>query len=98
MGTTTGNNKHAFVWSGSATNYVDLNQFLPAGFTTSVAEGIDGSGNIFGYASGPSQNTQAFLWKLSAAPEPSQTAALALGTLALTRLVLIARRRRATDA
>ncbi len=48
--------KHAVVWSGSAA-VVDLNQFLPAGFTDAQAMGIDASGNIAGYAGG-----HAFLW------------------------------------
>jgi hypothetical protein len=48
--------KHAVVWTGSAA-VVDLNQFLPAGFTDAQAMGIDAAGNIAGYAGG-----HAFLW------------------------------------
>jgi hypothetical protein len=48
--------KHAVVWSGSAAA-IDLNQFLPAGFTDAQAMAIDAAGNIAGYANG-----HAFLW------------------------------------
>ena len=49
--------KHAVVWSGTAGSVVDLNQFLPAGFTDAQAMAIDSNGNIVGYA-----NNHAFMW------------------------------------
>jgi len=49
--------KHAIVWTGSAQTAVDLNQFLPAGFTDAQAMAIDSAGNIVGYA-----NNHAFMW------------------------------------
>ena len=45
-----GSVRHALVWSGIGSSVVDLNRFLPPGFTHAVATGIDGSGNIVGYA------------------------------------------------
>jgi hypothetical protein len=45
-------NRHALVWFGSADSMVDLNPFLPLGFTNAVATGVDGAGNVIGYAWG----------------------------------------------
>ena len=45
-----GSVRHALVWSGSADTVVDLNQYLPAGYTQAVATGIDANGNVVGYA------------------------------------------------
>ena len=45
-----GSVRHALVWSGTADSVVDLNQFLPAGYTHAVATGIDANGNVVGYA------------------------------------------------
>ena len=42
--------RHALLWTGSASSVVDLNQYLPAGYANAVATGVDGSGNIVGYA------------------------------------------------
>ena len=41
---------HALVWSGTASSSVDLEQFLPAGYSESTAAGIDSFGNIIGSA------------------------------------------------
>lgn len=48
---------HALLWTGTAESVVDLHAFLPPGFTTSRANGIDASGNIIGTADG-----HAILW------------------------------------
>jgi hypothetical protein len=48
---------HALVWSGTADRVVDLNAFLPAGFGSAQAHGIDASGNIIGSA-----GAHAILW------------------------------------
>jgi hypothetical protein len=62
---------HALVWTGSAASAVDLNQFLPPGYTDAAATGIDAEGNVVGWASrGPSSdpaNVHAVMWKPVAA-------------------------------
>ena len=45
-----GSVRHALVWTGTPESVVDLNQFLPAGYTHAVATGIDAMGNVVGYA------------------------------------------------
>ncbi len=45
-----GSVRHALVWSGTPESVVDLNQFLPTGYTHAVATGIDADGNVVGYA------------------------------------------------
>ncbi len=42
--------RHALVWNGSGDTVVDLNQYLPAGYTQAVATGVDAAGNVVGYA------------------------------------------------
>mgnify|MGYP000883691114 CR=1 FL=1 len=42
--------RHALVWNGTADSVVDLNVYLPAGYTHGVATGIDQDGNVVGYA------------------------------------------------
>ena len=56
---------HALMWRGSAASVVDLHAFLPPGFATSNATGIDSNGDIVGYASltGGPDDSHAFLWK-----------------------------------
>ena len=59
---------HALAWGGSAGRVIDLHRFLPAGYTDSVAHGIDAAGNIAGEASGVNAQTgeryyRAFLWR-----------------------------------
>ncbi|HEX8720435.1 MAG TPA: hypothetical protein VF736_07385 [Pyrinomonadaceae bacterium] len=58
--------KHALVWSGDAASAVDLNQFLPPGFTDAAATGIDAAGNVVGWASKGSPdvpaNVHAVMW------------------------------------
>lgn len=74
---------HALVWTGSATSAVDLNQFLPPGFTDAAATGIDAAGNVVGWASrGPSSdpaNVHAVMWK------PVEAGAVFAQTLSLSR-------------
>ena len=77
---------HALVWSGTAAGVVDLNQFVPAGFTDAEATGIDAAGNIVGWASIGSQytpaNVHAVMWVPSvAAPVYAQNVALSQSTI-----------------
>ena len=76
----TGNHNHAFVWSGTAASAVDLHQFLPAGFTGSIAQGIDAQGNIVGWAYDGS-GEHAILWQ--PVPEPSALILLCVGAISL---------------
>jgi hypothetical protein len=63
-GPATGGQTHALLWRGSAASVVDLHAFLPPGFTSSSASGINPRGDIVGVASGPASGnrTHAFLW------------------------------------
>lgn len=54
--------QHAMVWTGTADSAVDLNQFLPAGYTDASARAIDAAGNIVGFASQPGQASHMFMW------------------------------------
>jgi hypothetical protein len=60
LGTVTGNNYHALLWSGSVASYLDLN---PDGFISSYAIGTNGTQQA-GYVSGSATggNTHALLW------------------------------------
>jgi hypothetical protein len=42
--------RHALVWTGTPDSVIDLNQYLPAGYTHGVATGVDANGNVVGYA------------------------------------------------
>jgi hypothetical protein len=74
---------HALVWTGSAAGAVDLNQFLPPGYTDAAATGIDAAGNVVGWASrGPSSdpaNVHAVMWR------PVEAGAVFGRSLALSR-------------
>jgi hypothetical protein len=61
---------------------VDLHTFLPPGFTSSRAFGIDSDGNIVGWADGPT-SSHAILWQPVAVPEPGTLTLLAIGLAAL---------------
>ena len=67
-GSATGGEYHALLWNGSAASYVDLHQFLPTGFVSSYAEGIDSYGNIVGEAEDSLGNAYAIVWVV---PEPA---------------------------
>jgi hypothetical protein len=54
---------HALVWHGTAASCVDLQQFLPVGFTDSVATCIDANGNVYGSATDASGRNHAIEWK-----------------------------------
>lgn len=60
----------AFVWSGSATSAVNLNQFLPSGYTGSIAYGVNANGDIVGIGTGPGQSEVAIEWIPVPAPAP----------------------------
>lgn len=79
---------HALVWSGSAASVIDLNQFLPPGYTDAAATGIDAEGNVVGWASrGPSDiaaNVHAAMWK------PVAAGAVFIRSLALSRSSIVA--------
>lgn len=83
---------HALFWSGSAQSMVDLHAFLPAGVSSSSANGIDAFGNIVGTADG-----RPVLWRprsQTAVPEPGTCALWATGLLPLFAAVRRRRRRR----
>ena len=60
------------VWSGTASSFIDLNQFLPAGYGGgSLATSIivdPGITYVGGYARGPTGEKEAVLWTLVPAP------------------------------
>jgi hypothetical protein len=56
-GTMADGSSRALLWNGTAGSVVDLHVFLPPGFGSSQATGIDSSGNVIGNADG-----RAILW------------------------------------
>ncbi|MGI4788801.1 MAG: hypothetical protein ACRYFS_08120 [Janthinobacterium lividum] len=90
---------HALLWDGSAANYVDLNQFLPAGFTDAMAQGIDANGDIVGvaYTAGMYGIPRAFLWTpVAAVPEASSVVSFGLLlVLGLGSVMIAARKKKA---
>ncbi len=61
---------HALLWSGDAASAVDLNQYLPDGYTDAAATGIDAEGNVVGWAgrgSSDPANVHAVMWRPVAA-------------------------------
>jgi hypothetical protein len=95
---------HALLWHGSASNYVDLNKFLPAGYTNAFAQGIDANGDIAGVAftatdqQGIFGTPHAFLWRPAPVPEASSAALLGLLLALGLGTVLIARKRKLVPA
>ena len=91
---------HALLWHGSAGNYVDLNQFLPAGYANAFAQGIDANGDIAGVAFTDTGNQgifgtpHAFLWRLNPIPEASSAEALGFLLMLGFGLVFSARKRK----
>jgi hypothetical protein len=77
-----GGNQHALLWSGTEDSFIDLHQFLPAGFDDSYAWGIDGYGNIVGWAY-DSSSSHAILWQ--PIPEPATLFLLGLGVAFLRK-------------
>ncbi|HTV48927.1 MAG TPA: hypothetical protein VMG59_10840 [Phycisphaerae bacterium] len=56
-------NTHALVWNSTAASCIDLHQFLPIGYTDSVATCIDSDGDVFGSATDASGRVHAIEWK-----------------------------------
>ena len=54
---------HALVWSGRASAYIDLQQFLPPPLTQSYATSIDAEGDIGGYATAADGTPHAIIWR-----------------------------------
>jgi hypothetical protein len=62
-----GSTLHATLWSGTADSALDLHQFLPPGFSSSIAQGIGTDGAyVYVYGSGFNETTgrgEALMWK-----------------------------------
>jgi len=54
---------HALLWSGTADSYIDLHTFLPPGYSSSYAQGIDSTGSIVGGATTTDGASHAVLWE-----------------------------------
>jgi hypothetical protein len=78
-GTATGGYDHALLWSGTAGSIIDLHDYLPTGYTTSGAYGIDSAGNIVGYA-----DNYAVMW--TPIPAPGAFILGCIGVGCVTRL------------
>ncbi|MDP9024170.1 MAG: hypothetical protein M3N13_02190, partial [Candidatus Eremiobacteraeota bacterium] len=59
----TGNQYYAGLWKGTVASYVDLSAFLPGGFTSSCAYGVDAYGNVAGYGTDSAGTRHAIFWK-----------------------------------
>ncbi|HEX4415735.1 MAG TPA: PEP-CTERM sorting domain-containing protein [Lacipirellulaceae bacterium] len=80
-GSTTGGNNHALVWQGTAASVVDLHSFLGPEFVSSVAEGVDASGRIVGYAITTDSSAYAVEW--TPVPEPATCMLAVIGLAAV---------------
>lgn len=82
---------HALVWSGNADKYVDLNAFLPTGYSYSIATGINDAGDVVGYAyNGLAGPFQGVLWRANpnSVPESGALSLLACMGVCLAGLRL----------
>lgn len=77
--------EHALVWRGSAESVVDLHNFVPQRYSTSVAYGVDSAGTVYGTiaAGDPFHDAIAVMW--TPVPEPTSMCLLLMGSLFLTR-------------
>ncbi|HZN64264.1 MAG TPA: PEP-CTERM sorting domain-containing protein [Tepidisphaeraceae bacterium] len=79
--------RRAAVWSGSAGTFVNLHDFLPAGYRQSAAAGIDGEGNVYGIAITTEGVAHQIVWR----PVPEPSGVFIMGAAIMTGLL---RRRR----
>ena len=69
------------MWTGAADSVVDLNQYLPAGYTNAVATGIDASSNVVSYAyNGYYYATSIAVVFAPGSPAPTQLASITLAS------------------
>jgi hypothetical protein len=79
---------YAGIWYGSASSFVNLGQFLPAGYHDSRATSIATDGTSYfvgGYAFGPSGYPEAFLWTGPVPAPAGLTLLLGAGLIAVRR-------------
>ena len=79
-GDATGCSIHALLWSGTAASIIDLHSYLPVGYTSSFAYGIDSAGNVVGIA-----DSHAVMWTVIPAPGAIILAAIGVGCVARLR-------------
>ena len=93
FGPGTSNNDHALLWSGTANSAVDLQSMLPSSgvWSTSIADTIDSSGNIYGLATGVYDGVNG-IYAVEWSPLPEPSSGLLAGLLSGVGLLL--RRRR----
>ena len=75
--------RRAAVWAGTAGSFVNLHDFLPAGYRQSTATGIDAEGNVYGTAVTTGGDAHLFVWR--PVPEPGAAAAVVSLAAALCR-------------
>jgi hypothetical protein len=68
---------HAGIWFGTPESFIDLNAFLPPGYTTSIAHSVTFDNGVFTVAgsAGDGNTASAFIWV--GVPAPSSSALLA---------------------
>ena len=90
---TADNNLHALLWNFNGTQFVDLNTFLPSGFTYKNVEalGIDTNNTVYGYAMDSAGVSHPVVWNV-AVPEPTAAA-----PIALYGIILLRKKRRKND-
>jgi hypothetical protein len=94
-GPTTGRGSHAMAWRGSADTAVDLHALLAQtglSFSTSLAVGVDDSGNVIGWGDAGG-GRYAIRWTLVPEPATWSSSMYAIIVLALRRRLGSARRR-----